>query len=68
MLPWGVAFDSSGKIYVTDRGNNRIQVFNPDGTFFNKMGRDEKSGFLIFTGLQLINLITYTLLMKDLFM
>ena len=31
--PWGCAVDQYGKVYVTDHGNNRVQVFNPDGTF-----------------------------------
>ena len=29
--PQGVATDASGNIYVADRGNNRISVFQPDG-------------------------------------
>ncbi len=28
-IPVGVAFDSSGNLWVTDRGNNRILEFNP---------------------------------------
>jgi DNA-binding beta-propeller fold protein YncE len=28
-LPEGVAVDASGHVYVTDEGNNRIQVFGP---------------------------------------
>ena len=31
--PQGLGIDSEGKIYVSDRGNNRIQVFNPQGGF-----------------------------------
>lgn len=30
---YGVDFDSSGKIYVADNNNKRIQVFNSDGTY-----------------------------------
>jgi DNA-binding beta-propeller fold protein YncE len=36
--PGGVAVDSSGDVYVTDRGNNRIQKFTGDGTFITKWG------------------------------
>src|SRR5262245_4987739 len=31
--PHSIASDRSGTIYVADRGNRRIQVFNADGTF-----------------------------------
>ena len=31
--------DSSGRIYVPDTGNDRIQVFNADGTFNRTFGR-----------------------------
>ncbi len=30
---------SSGTIVVADTGNNRVQFFNPDGTFAGKVGR-----------------------------
>ena len=30
---WGVAVDSSGNVYVTDRNNNRVQKFAGDGTY-----------------------------------
>lgn len=31
--PRGVAIDSNGFLVVADAGNNRLQVFNPDGSF-----------------------------------
>ena len=33
MSPRGIACDSSGKVYVADSGNSRIQVFTADGLF-----------------------------------
>lgn len=36
--PWGVCTDSQGHIIVADRSNNRIQVFNADGSFRLKFG------------------------------
>lgn len=36
--PWGVACDSEGRIIIADRSNNRIQIFNPDGTCARKFG------------------------------
>jgi len=36
--PRGVAIDPDGLVYVTDTGNKRIQVFNPDGTFVFQWG------------------------------
>jgi len=35
--PHGIASDMQGNIYVGDRGNNRIQVFDNDGTFKNSI-------------------------------
>lgn len=32
------AVDAAGRIYVPDMGNHRIQVFNPDGTYFTTFG------------------------------
>jgi len=32
-LPHGIALDPRGRVYVLDRGNRRIQVFDPEGKF-----------------------------------
>ncbi len=36
--PSAATIDASGSIYVSDTGNNRVQVFNPDGSFKAKFG------------------------------
>ena len=36
--PQGIALDSSGNIYVTDAGNNRIQKFNSSGGYLAQWG------------------------------
>jgi streptogramin lyase len=38
--PHSIAADAKGNIYVADRGNRRIQVFDPDGTFIREMKID----------------------------
>jgi DNA-binding beta-propeller fold protein YncE len=35
--PHNIAADAQGNIYVADRGNNRIQVFDGDGKFLRQM-------------------------------
>jgi len=38
---WGprdVAIDAAGNVYVTDTGNKRVQVFDPDGQFLDQWG------------------------------
>ena len=37
--PWGVACDNMGFIYVCDKENHRIQVFQSNGSFVRKFGR-----------------------------
>ncbi|MBV9481520.1 MAG: 6-bladed beta-propeller [Acidobacteria bacterium] len=39
-VPHSIALDASGKIYVADRGNRRIQVFNQEGKFVRQMKID----------------------------
>src|SRR5262249_35073985 len=38
--PHSIAADAKGNIYVADRGNRRIQVFDPDGTFLREIKVD----------------------------
>jgi DNA-binding beta-propeller fold protein YncE len=38
--PHSIAADAKGNIYVADRGNRRIQVFNPDGGFLKEIKID----------------------------
>jgi hypothetical protein len=35
-VPHGLAFDSRGRLFVADRGNNRLQIFDQDGTFLEE--------------------------------
>jgi sugar lactone lactonase YvrE len=34
--PHSLAFDSQGRLFVADRGNVRIQIFDQDGTFIDE--------------------------------
>lgn len=36
--PRGIFVDKKGMIYVADTGNDRVQVFNPDGSYSNQFG------------------------------
>jgi hypothetical protein len=36
-LPHGIAMDSAGRLYVADRINKRIQVFDQDGKYLDQM-------------------------------
>lgn len=40
--PWGVCCSREGYIMVANRSNNRIEVFNPDGSFRYKFGTSGK--------------------------
>jgi streptogramin lyase len=43
--PTGIAFDSSGNIYVADSGNDRIEKFDSDGNFIAKLGALQSNMF-----------------------
>jgi DNA-binding beta-propeller fold protein YncE len=46
--PHSLAFDSKGRLYVADRNNNRIQVFDQDGKYISEMGQFSRpSGIFI---------------------
>ena len=38
--PWGVAVNDLNKIFITDKGNNRIVVFNEKGEFISSFGQN----------------------------
>ena len=38
--PGSISMDPDGLIYVTDRGNQRIAVFNSDGEYLRSFGRE----------------------------
>jgi streptogramin lyase len=35
-IPHAIAFDSKGRLFVADRGNNRIQIFDQEGKFIDQ--------------------------------
>ena len=37
-IPHGISLDSNGNVYVADRENNRIQVFDSNGRFIKQLG------------------------------
>lgn len=39
-VPWGVATDRDGNVFITDTSNARVQKFSHDGTPLLKWGRD----------------------------
>jgi DNA-binding beta-propeller fold protein YncE len=41
--PHSVATDSKGNVYVADRGNKRVQVFDNDGNFLNQWPADSQA-------------------------
>lgn len=36
--PFGLALDSQGNVYVADRGNSRVQIFDGAGNYVSKVG------------------------------
>ena len=56
--------DEGGYIYVTDSGNDRIAVFNPDGSFSHSIGRDG-AGPGEFRDPRLLGILGDTILVTD---
>jgi peptidylamidoglycolate lyase len=40
-IPHGIALDESGNVFVADRQNNRIQIFDRNGTFLKDLKNNE---------------------------
>ena len=38
-VPWGIAVDGVGVVYVSERDNDRVQRFSADGTFLGALTR-----------------------------
>lgn len=39
-LPYGVAVDGAGNLYVTDTFNDRVEIFDADGTYISQFGKN----------------------------
>ncbi|MCK4717483.1 MAG: 6-bladed beta-propeller, partial [Thermoplasmata archaeon] len=42
--PTAMEVDDEGKIYIVDRGNHRVQIFDRDGEYLNTLGISRESG------------------------
>ena len=47
--PHALAFDSKGRLFVADRGNHRIQIFDQNGTFIDSHGQFSRISGLFIT-------------------
>lgn len=43
-VPEGVFVDDEGRVYVTDKVDNRVQIFDSDGKFLDSIGRNGGDG------------------------
>jgi DNA-binding beta-propeller fold protein YncE len=41
---WDVALDAAGRVYIADSGSCRIQIYNPDGSYYATLGTGCGSG------------------------
>jgi len=39
-VPFGIGFNKSDYVYVTDSRNHRIQLFTPDGSYVMQWGKE----------------------------
>ena len=55
--PWCVAVNENNEIAVTDRDNNRVQIFSCDGTYLRSFGSkgDQEGEFVHPTGIAYLN-------------
>ena len=55
--PWGVAVNERNKIAVTDRNNERVQIFSSDGTCLRSFGRrgNKEGEFIHPSGIAYLN-------------
>jgi hypothetical protein len=60
----GMAVDTSGRVFIADRGQNNIKVYAPDGTLMQKLGRAGE-GPKEFRGLQTLLIADGNLLAYD---
>ncbi len=37
-VPWGIAADGAGRVYVTDSGSNRVEEFSGTGSYLSQFG------------------------------
>jgi sugar lactone lactonase YvrE len=47
--PHALAFDSRGRLFVADRGNNRLQIFDQEGTFIGEWKQFSRISGLVIT-------------------
>ena len=48
--PHALAFDSRGRLFVGDRGNNRIQILDQDGRFIDEWKQFSRPSGILSTG------------------
>lgn len=58
-FPEGVACDRQGRLYVSDTGNNRVQVFQPDGKFIKSIPVPEPQQVAVHPETGAIYIISY---------
>lgn len=65
-FPEGVATDEKGRIYVSDAGNNRVQVFEADGKFLKSIPVDQPYQVAIHPKTGAIYILSYPVKLREL--